>query len=41
MLNKKIIANIGNMRDLLMVTICVDTTNCYNRVVHAFASICV
>ena len=28
------------MRKLPIITICADTTNCYNRVAHPFASLC-
>ena len=39
-LNKKLIADIANVRKLPTATICADATNCYNRVAHPFASLC-
>ena len=39
-LNKKLIADIANVRKLPSVTICADATNCYDRVAHPFASLC-
>ena len=39
-LNKKLIADIANVRKLPTVTICADATNCYDRVAHPFASLC-
>ena len=39
-LNKKLIADIANIRKLPMITICADATNCYDRVAHPFASLC-
>ena len=39
-LDKKLISDIANMRKLPMITICADATNCYNRVVYPFASLC-
>ena len=39
-LNKKLISDIVNIRKLPTITIYVDITNCYNRVVHPFASLC-
>ena len=39
-LDKKLIADIANMRKLLTITICADATNCYDRVAHPFASLC-
>ena len=39
-LDKKLVADIANVRKLPMITICVDTTNCYDRVAHPFASLC-
>ena len=39
-LDKKLIADIANVRKLPMVTICADATNCYDRVAHPFASLC-
>ena len=38
-LDKKLISDITNMRKLPMITICADATNCYDRVVHPFASL--
>ena len=39
-LDKKLIADIANVRKLPIITICADATNCYDRVAHPFASIC-
>ena len=39
-LNKKLIADIANMRKLPMITICADATNYYDRVAHLFTSLC-
>ena len=39
-LNKKLIADIVNVRKLPAATICADATICYNRVAHPFASLC-
>lgn len=39
-LNKKLIADIANVRKLPTATICADATNCYDRVAHPFASLC-
>ena len=39
-LDKKLISDIPNMRKLLMITICADATNCYDKVTHPFASLC-
>ena len=39
-LDKKLIADIANVRKLLTITICADATNCYDRVAHLFASLC-
>ena len=39
-LDKKLIADIANVRKLPMATICADATNCYDRVAHPFASLC-
>ena len=39
-LDKKLISDIANVRKLSMITICADATNCYDRVVHLFASLC-
>ena len=39
-LNKKLIAGIANVRKLPTITICIDVTNCYNRVAYPFASLC-
>ena len=38
-LDKKLIFNIVNIRKLPAITICADTTNYYNRVVHSFTSL--
>ena len=38
-LNKKLIADIADVRKLPMIAICADATNCYDRVAHPFASI--
>ena len=35
-LDKKLIADIANVRKLPMITICADATNCYDRVAHSF-----
>ena len=40
MLNKKLISDIANARKLPTI-ICTDATNCYDRVAHPFASLCV
>ena len=39
-LNKKLIADIANIRKLPTITICADATNYYDRVAHPFASLC-
>lgn len=39
-LNKKLIADIANVRKLPMIAICANATNCYDRVAHPFASLC-
>ena len=39
-LDKKLIADIANIRKLPTIIICADATNCYNRVAHPFASLC-
>ena len=39
-LNKKLIADIANVRKRPTATICADATNCYDRVAHPFASLC-
>ena len=39
-LNKKLIADIANIHKQLIVTICTNATNCYNRVAYPYASIC-
>ena len=39
-LDKKLISDITNVRKLPMITICANTTNCYDRVAHPFASMC-
>ena len=39
-LNKKLIADIANVRKLPMITTYADVTNCYDRVSHPFASLC-
>ena len=36
-LDKKLIADIANVRKLPTITICADATNCYDRVAHPFA----
>ena len=38
-LNKKLLADISNVQKRLMVIICEDTINCYNRVLHLFVSL--
>ena len=38
-LNKKLIADISNQIKLPSIIISTDATNCYNRVVHPFASL--
>ena len=38
-LSKKLIEDIANTKKLLIVTICIDITNYYNRVLHPFASL--
>ena len=40
-LNKKLIADISNQIKLLSIVISANTTNCYDRVVHSFASLAV
>ena len=40
-LDNKLISNIVNVRKLPIITICANTTNCYDRVAHPFASICI
>ena len=40
MLNKKLILDIASIRKLPTITIYIDATNCYNRVVHLFTSLC-
>ena len=40
-LNKKLIADIANVRKRPIVAIYADATNCYNRVAYSFASLCV
>ena len=39
-LDKKLIADIANVRKLLTITICANVMNCYDRVAHPFASLC-
>ena len=39
-LNKKLIADVANVRKISAVTICADDTNYYDRGVHPFASLC-
>ena len=39
-LDKKLIADIANMRKFPIITIYADATNCYDRVAHPFASLC-
>ena len=37
-LNKKLIADLANIRKVLIATICTNTTNCYNRVAYLYTS---
>ena len=39
-LDKKLIADIVNVRKCPTITICADAMNCYDRVAHPFASLC-
>ena len=39
-LNKKLLVDIANIQKRTIVTICADVTNCYNRVIYLFASLC-
>ena len=39
-LDKKLIADIANVRKLLTIIIYADAMNCYDRVAHPFASLC-
>ena len=39
-LDKKLIADIANVRKLLTITIYANATNCYDQVAHPFASLC-
>ena len=39
-LNKKLIVDIANIKKILIIVICADIINCYNRVVYSFASLC-
>ena len=39
-LNKNIILDIANIKKLTTATMCADTTNCCDRAVHPFASLC-
>jgi len=38
-LNKKLITDIANVKNLLIVITYIDITNCYNKVAYPFASL--
>ena len=38
-LNKKLIADLVSIRKVLIITMCTDTTNCYDRVAYLYMSL--